>query len=249
MTENLKQFEKYLGENDFGFLNRVFSGGLDIYKKRLEAIGFVGKEKVLDAGCGFGQWSMALASLNEEVTGFDYSSERVMIANEISNKLNIKNVNFFKSSLENSKQKENSIDAIFCYGTIFITDIKASLTEFYRVLRPNGVLYVNANAIGWALNSWFNAPNKTSDYDPRSNVSKMFENTVLYNNGFPKREGQLIIEKKEMLDFLSSIGFVDCLIGPEGTLHINESSEKPAPFFAKEYFGFDGIYEVLAKKP
>ena len=46
--------------NDKLFIQRVFSKGLDSYINRLEAIGFTKKSKVLDAGCGYGQWSIAL---------------------------------------------------------------------------------------------------------------------------------------------------------------------------------------------
>ena len=52
-------------------IQRNFNDGdLEKYKHRLKAIGFESiNGPVLDAGCGFGQWSIVLRDLNSKVIG------------------------------------------------------------------------------------------------------------------------------------------------------------------------------------
>ena len=46
----------------------------------------------LDAGCGFGQWSLALASLNERVNACDVSQLRVDFLSDMVRQLDVTNV-------------------------------------------------------------------------------------------------------------------------------------------------------------
>jgi hypothetical protein len=45
-----------LSGNDAEFFGRVWSQDLTVYENRLRAIDFEGKDRVLDAGFGMGQW-------------------------------------------------------------------------------------------------------------------------------------------------------------------------------------------------
>ena len=74
-----------LSQRDSLFFNRIYAGGLQKYIDRLEAIGFSGQgANVLDAGCGFGQWSLAMSSLIGYVVGIDVSAVRVEAVKKIS---------------------------------------------------------------------------------------------------------------------------------------------------------------------
>lgn len=243
----LENYQSILNENDYSFVKRVFEGGLEKYENRLKAIGFENLGKVLDAGCGFGQWTLALSGLNEKVIGTDISSIRLAVAKDLAQEEGLSNAEFRFATLEKQPFDDETFDAVFCYGAIFISDPKKVLNEFFRVLKPGGKIYTNANGLGWSLNLWKNEPNKTADYNPRINVAKAFQNTVDYLSGKPKGEGQLIIEKKEMVSWMEEIGFQIDDIGAEGTL-IKNSVFRSNPFFKGEYFGFDGVYEILAKK-
>ena len=59
------------------YLQRMYAGSSTRYEDRLRAIGFVGKTQVLDAGCGFGQWSLAMAGLNHRVWAVDIDCRRL----------------------------------------------------------------------------------------------------------------------------------------------------------------------------
>ena len=237
-----------LGDNDANFLERVYQTDSAVYKNRLKAIGFTGQSNILDAGCGFGQWTMALAELNQQVAGTDISPDRVRVCAEMAAALQIKNARFKQAGLEKQPYNENEFDAVFCYGAIFISYPHLVLKEFNRILKPGGKLYVNANGLGFTLNLWLNAPNATADYDPREKAAKAFTNTVNYKMGLPKTDGQIIIEKEEMKSMLTTAGFETLECSGEGTINLSKDKVEINPFFKSEYYGFTGVYEILAQK-
>jgi len=73
-----KTIEKHrasLGQNAAAFLERVYGGGFEKYSTRLSQHGFRGFCRVLDAGCGFGQWTLALSWMNQSVEAVDISEK------------------------------------------------------------------------------------------------------------------------------------------------------------------------------
>ncbi|MEW6470022.1 MAG: class I SAM-dependent methyltransferase, partial [Bacteroidota bacterium] len=100
MKKFLKQYEPLLGANDYSFLERVYSTDPEIYRNRIRAIAFEGKERVLDAGCGFGQWTNVFAKLNQEVHACDISGIRLAICRDMASYFGHRNVFVRHSSLE-----------------------------------------------------------------------------------------------------------------------------------------------------
>ncbi len=247
--EVLKKYQKFLGDNDFKFLNRVYERPMEEYINRLKQIGFKSSEKVLDIGCGFGQWSIALGKLNKEVFGCDVASDRIIVASEIAKSFSMDNVHYSYGSLEEVNFPDNYFDTVFCYGSLFIANPEKALKEFNRVLKSGGKLYVNANGLGWTLNYWINSPNKAKDHDPIANAVKAFNNTLNYRKGMPKGEGQIIIEPEELLELMKDSGFVNAICKPEGMINLSiDEKIKENPFFKEKYHGFTGVYEIIAEK-
>ena len=79
-TESLANNLNFESEIDKQFFKRVYSTPKNIYKERLSLIGFENKEKILDAGCGFGQWTRILSELNENIYAMDSEYYRINIA-------------------------------------------------------------------------------------------------------------------------------------------------------------------------
>jgi hypothetical protein len=52
-------------------------------------------------------------------------------------------------STENIDCSDESLDAIFCSGVIFITDCEKTISEFIRVLKPGGQLYMSFVGENW----------------------------------------------------------------------------------------------------
>ena len=248
IEKTIVKYADKLGQNDFEFLKRVYQTNPEIYTNRLKMIGFENQTHVLDAGCGFGQWSVCLSKLNSTVTSTDISSSRVIIADDIATSMGIKNIHFKQSELISLPLEKNCVDAVFSYGVIFLVNIKQALIEFNRVLKKGGRVYFNTNGLGWALNLWFNQPNKTNDYNPRESVVRSFNNTLLIDNGNGKEAGQQISEKKKILKWIEETGFKMINCDGDGLINITNSAYNSTSFFQKEYFGFEGVTEYLIEK-
>jgi SAM-dependent methyltransferase len=238
-----------LEANSSAFLRRVFADGLAKYVQRLRQYGFEGHGDVLDAGCGFGQWSLALSELNRHVEAIDIAPDRVQFLTELALALGKTNLAVCQCSLSRLGFEDRSFDAVFCYGVIFLTRWRESLTEFARVMRPGGRLYVNANGLGWYKNLWYAAPNKTADYDPEYRAAQVWLNTWRYRNGQPVQDGfDILIEPHELESALSELGFENISCAGEGLLGRAPGAAGPPPFFAATYFGDTGVYEIIAQR-
>ncbi|OYY17342.1 MAG: hypothetical protein B7Y59_12655 [Burkholderiales bacterium 35-55-47] len=241
--------EERLSDNDRMFLQRVYADGLQKYSDRLRAIDFVGMHRVLDAGCGFGQWSLALAGLNQFVESCDISQTRANFLKALSGQLSIANLNSQVSQIYEMPYEDNYFDAIFCYGVIFLTPWKESLAELKRVLKPGGRIYVNANGLGWYIFLWNDEHNKSVDYDPKALAANALSSSLNYDrSGFYVQGTSLIIEPQALKNELEANDFYEIKIAAEGCLHLNNKAPCPIPFFKGEYGGQVGIYEVVATK-
>lgn len=115
------------------------------YQQRLDKLGFKGKDKtLLDAGCGAGHWLVAAAKLNKEVYGIDATLKYLNVAKEIIKSLQIGNCKLKIGKLEKMPYKDNFFDYIICYSVWMFTDKEKTLREFYRVLKPQGKLYLGS---------------------------------------------------------------------------------------------------------
>lgn len=246
----IQQHKPLLSNNAFQFLNRVYNDGLHKYFTRLSAYGFNDFDCVLDAGCGFGQWTLALSGLNKKVYAVDASPERVRFVQDLTKKIGIQNVTVSVGKIDDLVFPDTVFDAVFCNIAIFYTPWKDTVKEFYRVLKPKGKLYVNANGFGWYKNLWYNEPNKAEDYDPKLVAAKVLLNTWRYNHGFDPEPGMdILIEPQEFESFLCSIGFTNIQRDSEGCLKDGTySGVVIPPFFKGEYLGDLGVYEIIAYK-
>lgn len=231
--------------NDRLFIHRIYSEGIEKYIKRLQSIGFVSSERILDAGCGYGQWSLALARLNQQVYGCEISDLRLSFIRRLTSEYNIQNLQVQKASIEDLPYPDSFFDKVFCYGVVLCSDWKNSILEFKRVLKPGGKLYVNANEIGWYVFLWETEHNKSSDYDPRAVVAKVFSDTHRYNeHGIHSCGDQLLVRQKELALWISNAGF-KIQIGPEGSIAVEASAPQIEPFLLQEYEGMPAVYEIL----
>jgi ubiquinone/menaquinone biosynthesis C-methylase UbiE len=140
-----------LGSSEYecGFLRNEFGPGMGYYRRRLERLQFAG-ECVLDAGCGAGQWSLALAERFDEVHALDRSEDRLRVLRTLTKQLDVNHIHIRSGSVDNLPYEANKFDAVFCYGVIMFTDVAAVLREFHRVLKPGGRMYLCLNAEGWS---------------------------------------------------------------------------------------------------
>ena len=231
-------------DNDKNFIKRMYSNGINGYSSRISMINFTGSEKVLDAGCGFGQWSIALAEQNNQVESIDPCNLRIETLRKIISSLGIKNINTRVLKLEEIDYPDNSFDSIFCYSVIFRSNPVIAINKFKKIIKPGGKLYLCSNGLGWYLYNIIKSPNKSLNFDPRSAAIGAVNRAVNKSVTNKYDEFDDIISSEKLSTILTDHDFKLDYIGAEGTFSVNNSKD---PFFIGEYMGEEGVYEILAK--
>lgn len=233
-----------LGPNTRLFLQRVYAGGLGKYTRRLEALGLLEGHRALDAGCGLGQWSLALAGLCGEVHGVDVSYERIDACKKLSRSLGVTNVEFAISQLEHLPFRDNCFDRIVCYSVLYLTHYEKSIEELARVTSPGGLLYISTNDVGRYVYDIVKCPNPAADFSPRRFGAMTFWNTFMRKrSGLSPATGGVIMNKSRTIDLLKSVGFEIVDSGPEGRILGNTEN-----FMSGSYCGLTSTFDVVARK-
>ncbi len=252
LTEEFEEILMRLNfpEHEQRFARRVYSGDFERYKNRLEQYGFVGHERVLDAACGFGQWSMKLSELNNFVEAIDISPKRAEFLESYAQLKGVSNLSISESSLISLPFDDRSFDAVFCYGAVFLTDWKKTLQEFSRILKQGGLLYLNANDIGWYVDLWERGyDEKYVDQNLKDYVSRVLNNTVNYQKNGLNEEGlDIVITPVELESEIASLEFSVLASGAEGTVVCSSEKKSEGSFFKGSFKGLTAIHELLATK-
>ncbi|MGC9777698.1 MAG: class I SAM-dependent methyltransferase [Candidatus Heimdallarchaeota archaeon] len=116
-----------------------FGSYIDYFAKEME-------KKILD--CGAGGKKPPLAMFNElgfETHGIEISDEQIKLAEEFIQKNNMQ-IDIIKGDIRELPYEDESFSFVYSYNTIFhLTkkDIKKAITEVRRVLRKDGLFFVN----------------------------------------------------------------------------------------------------------
>jgi len=104
--------------------------------------------RLLDVGCGSGEWLLWMRSLGWEAEGLDFDERAVSVATGIGLKVSL-------GSLEQQRFPAESFDALTMSHVIeHLPDPVQTLTECVRVLKPGGALFLwtpNADSLGHSL--------------------------------------------------------------------------------------------------
>lgn len=143
-------------------IKNVLSKSIKYYKKRIQKIGFVGKNtRLLDAACGAGVWGIAASYLNYEVYGIDSTEKYLKVASDIQKNLIIANLKLEIGRLEKLPYPDKYFDYIICYNAWMYTQRKRSLGEMFRILKPGGKIYLGCiSGLGYYLILAFEALRK-----------------------------------------------------------------------------------------
>lgn len=98
---------------------------------------FAQGSRLLDFGTGPGENALRLAHIGYHVEGFDISEKNIEIASELFKK-NDKNGNFQVSFAEELPYGDDTFELIVGIDILHHVDIKKSINECYRVLKPGG---------------------------------------------------------------------------------------------------------------
>lgn len=226
------------------FAHGEFSGikTPNYYKSTLKALSFCNMNLVVDAGCGMGQWSIPLSLVNNQVIGLDISTPRLKVAKALSDEYERNNVTFNEASIESTNMLSESVDGIFCYGVLMFTNVEDTLVEFFRILRPGGKIYINANTYGWYAHLLIDRGIRKRNMKWVKAALKMVLNTV------KGKKSQILVDKHWLLKTLKDIGYQNIKVDIEGRLNIDRKYSRPPSVYSSHYYGLPGIIEVIAEK-
>jgi ubiquinone/menaquinone biosynthesis C-methylase UbiE len=100
---------------------------------------------VLDAGCGTGNTSLALAAqfTNIQITGIDISATSIATAQKNASEKNLSNVSFCEWNLLDNLQDKEGYNIILCFGVLHHTaQMQKVLKNLYFTLAPQGTLFL-----------------------------------------------------------------------------------------------------------
>ena len=99
--------------------------------------------RVLDAGCGTGRKTLALALANEgsRVTGIDSSAASIAVAHSLQEVHSIERVDFEVAAVESASALSGPYDYIYCDDTLYLLDDPAAgLAALKKCLAPGGIM-------------------------------------------------------------------------------------------------------------
>lgn len=130
-----------------------FDDSREVVRGRLEANGIrpnelFGGKTVLDAGCGGGKFTQAIASFGAtKVIGIDIGADNVRFARKQAGKVPHGSViDYREGSVLDIPLEDSSVDFVWCNSVAHLTgDQNCTMRELARVLRPGGQLFYYVN--------------------------------------------------------------------------------------------------------
>lgn len=146
---------------DLGPLDQLHTGGAPATLALGEKSHIRPHWHILDAGCGIGGACRVLASRFDcRVTGIDLSEEFIRTARELTRHTGLnEKVGVQTASVLDMPFEPETFDALLCQHILMnIQDKARALSEFFRVLKPGGVLILHELSAGGNPNLAFPAP-------------------------------------------------------------------------------------------
>lgn len=121
-------------------------GGISISDLEINEVGDVKGKKLLHLQCHFGKDTLSWARLGSQVTGVDFSSRAIELAQQLSVEIGIE-ATFIQSDiydLDRTTLKQNNFDIVFTSnGAIYwLPNLKKWAKFISHYLKPNGFFYI-----------------------------------------------------------------------------------------------------------
>ncbi|GLX71168.1 class I SAM-dependent methyltransferase [Paenibacillus glycanilyticus] len=115
-------------------------GGFQATKELIGQIDFPRGAAVLESGCGTGRTACYLASLGLNVTAIDRNEDMIQKATHRA-RLNGLPIRIMQADAASLPFPDETFDAVFTESVTAFTQGSSALNEYWRVLKPTGVLY------------------------------------------------------------------------------------------------------------
>ena len=128
-------------------------GGPDLSARLIHSLNLPVDARVVDVACGIGTTSLMMArQFCLEPVGIDFSQANVDKALESAGTTPVVLAEFFQGAAENLPLEDESCDALVCECAVStFTDQPKVLKEFYRVLKPGGVVGISDMVVAGEL--------------------------------------------------------------------------------------------------
>ena len=135
----------------FPFPSKKIPSKKDLYSNAVWVTKLIGKkptdfkkgEKVLEAGCGTGEFSCGFALGNAEVLGIDLSASSITRAKELAKRFNLTGITFKQMNILENNLPEKSFDYIFSMGVLHHNKYpKKAFIELVKLLKPGGCIVI-----------------------------------------------------------------------------------------------------------
>jgi SAM-dependent methyltransferase len=114
-----------------------------IPESRLQVLGDVRGQRVLEYGCGGGQWSITLAKMGGRPVGLDLSGRQLDHARRLMSRSGVR-FPLVQANGERTPFADERFDLVMCdHGAMTFTDPFRSVPEVARILRPGGAFVFN----------------------------------------------------------------------------------------------------------
>lgn len=147
LTEKAREDWNRLAENYEAFRNEsgTYNELVEI-PAMLSLIGDVKDKRILDAGCGFGYYSIFLAKKGATVTGVDISEKMIELAKKNAVKASVK-CQFFVCDMQDLNMFNSSTFDLVTSSIVvsYLDDLKKGFSEVFRVLKPKGIFTFSEN--------------------------------------------------------------------------------------------------------
>ena len=147
--ELIEQFTHNLyGDLWINFSLEQYEEATNLLKERLTKndvdLSIIKDKVVLDAGCGSGRYTVALAKLGaKKAVGVDIGTKGMGFAKTKIKELKLDNIEFKEGNVLEIPFEDNTFDFAFSNGVIHHTiNVEKALSELARVLKPKGYLWI-----------------------------------------------------------------------------------------------------------
>ena len=198
--------------NNYDLLNHFLSFGIDKYwrKQFLRELPIRENYTILDVATGTGDIGFEIRKkFNCHITGLDCSSKMLSKAKEKLLKYKIKNFEFIQGDAESLPFDNKSFDIItIAYGFRNFGNFNSALNEFYRVLKPNGILGIlefsqsKSKVFSYLFNFYFQKV--------LPQIGKLISGSDAYKY-LPESVSEFVT-RDELINHMKKSGFIHCSI-------------------------------------
>jgi SAM-dependent methyltransferase len=154
----------------------------------------MGKQSVLDIGCGIGRHTLFLAELGFDVTALDISPDGIEILKKEAARRNLESkIKTIVCDMLDMPCENNSFDGVLGFLSVTHTDyagLKAIITRIHDILKTHGRLYMT-----------FNSKNSPA-FSDATNI-KVDEYTVIKNRGIEKGIPHTYLDHEDIVRLLA----------------------------------------------